>query len=234
MNTPILRWSLGLTTLATLAVAGIQWPRHPEPGMLSQQPAAKSDDNGLVQSDAIRVSKVDGEELAKLRRLADELRAQRTQLRRLAEEQVTMRQQMNSLPESTVSDPESDFIDAAPEEEADMQSRQQQAILEKNLSSEKEDAQWANEALTKIEEGFHKEELSGINLIDAGCRSTLCEVNLSIDSDISTEEGMQRLSAHRPWDGPTFFVVDSDGIATLYFARDGYDLPAVPNDQDTM
>ncbi len=234
MKNPIRSWAVGFAAVAALAAVGSQWLQPPEPMVASRPPIAGGDEKALVQSDPIQEPKAGREQLQETKRLADELVALRKQLSRLSQEQVAMRQHVDSLPESMTSGPELDSIGAQAEEQAETKVWQQQALLEDNLRNEDLDAEWAQETLVKIEEGFHHEELSGVYLIDAACGSTLCQVDLSIDSDIPVDEGMQRLSIHRPWDGPTFFSMSADGIARLYFARDGYDLPQIPEEPDVM
>ena len=234
MNNPIRNWAVGLTAVAAVVAVGSQWLQAPQSLVASQQPIGAGDQKAFVQSDPIQEAKAGREQLQETKRLADELVALRKQLSRLSQEQVAMRQQVDSLPESMASEPELDPIGAQAEEQAETKMWQQQAVLEDNLRNEELDAEWARETLVKIEEGFHHEELAGVHLIDAACASTLCQVDLSIDSDIPVDEGMQRLSIHRPWDGPTFFSMSADGIARLYFARDGYDLPQIPEEPDVM
>ena len=234
MKNPIRSWAVGMTAVAAVSLVGSQWLQTPEPTAASQQPVAGSDERAFAQSAAVAEPETRREQAQEIERLADELVALRKQLSRLSQEQVVIRQDVDSLPESMDAEPEMDAVGAQAEEQAETKMWQQQAVLEDNLRNEELDEEWAQETLVKIEEGFHHEELAGVHLIDAACASTLCQVDLSIDGDIPVDEGMQRLSIHRPWDGPTFFSMSADGIARLYFARDGYDLPQVPEEPDVM
>lgn len=234
MKNHIRSWAVGLTAVAAVATVGSHWLQTPDPKAVSQQPVAGSDEGALAQFAAVAEPETRREQPQEIQRLTDELVALRKQLSRLSQEQVVMRQHVDSLPESMDAESEADPVGAQAEEQAETKMWQQQAVLEDNLRNEELDEQWAQETLVKIEEGFHHEELAGVNLIDAACASTLCQVDLAIDSDIPVDEGMQRLSIHRPWDGPTFFSMSADGIARLYFARDGYDLPQIPEEPDVM
>ena len=234
MNKPILSWTVGLTAVAALAAVGAQWLRAPEPVVVPQQPVAASGEKAFAQSDVIRKSEADWEEPQAIGHLGEDLIALRTQLTRLAQEQRAMRRQLDSLPESTLPGPESDPMGPDPAAQTDARVLQQQTLLDDSLRSEAVDAEWAESTLARIEEGFHREQLAGIQLIDAACASTLCQVELSIGPDLGVEESVQRLSLHRPWDGPTFFSMATDGTARFYFARDGYDLPGIPQDPDVM
>ncbi len=106
--------------------------------------------------------------------------------------------------------------------------------LEQQFIREGVDTQWAGEMMNTLQDGFLKEELAGIDLVDSACGSTICQVNLHFDADTSVEDGMQRLMHHRPWDGPTFFSVNADGLARIYFARDGFELPAPAVEADSF
>ena len=234
MKNPIRSWVVGMTAVAAVAAVGSQWLQGPESTIALQQPVAGSNEKAFVQPEAIPELEADRDQLQEIKRLADELAALRTQLSRLSQDQVVMRQHVDSLPESMEAEPEMDPMGVQAEEQAETRMWQQQAVLEDNLRNEELDEEWAQETLVKIEEGFHHEELAGVHLIDAACGSTLCQVDLSIDSELPVDEGMQRLSIHRPWDGPTFFSMSADGIARLYFARDGYDLPQIPEEPDLL
>lgn len=111
---------------------------------------------------------------------------------------------------------------------------QQQSLLKERLNSEEIDSEWAGEILTALNKGLEREELAGIYMIDAACGSTLCQVDFSIGEGMPIEEGMQRLSLHRPWEGPTFYTVGTDGLARIFFAREGHKLPEVPEDPDSF
>ena len=116
----------------------------------------------------------------------------------------------------------------APEETPEQikaQMEQQVSSYDQRLRDEAVDAQWANETLDTVENGLKHEQLAGIKLVEAACGSTLCKVELMLDPELPREESMQRLATHRSWDGPTFYAVDADGHARLFFARDGHELP---------
>ena len=100
-----------------------------------------------------------------------------------------------------------------------------QATFEQQLQIESVDTEWASETIASVQESFSNEELSGIDLVDVSCGSTLCKVNLEIAPDLPMEESLQLLSTHRSWDGATFVSVDENGQPKLFFARSGYELP---------
>jgi hypothetical protein len=234
MNSPILHWTLVATALAAVAVGGSRWLQGPEPPVTPQRSVAADERTATDPTQVENAVPADREQLLALRRLAHELSALRTQLNRVAQQQVALRQELDGLPEWSGS--QSDQVPAGPESAAEVEDRmwQQQTFLEERLSSEKRDDEWAQSTLAQIEEGLQQEELAGIRLVDSACGSTLCQVQLSLDADRSVEEEMQRLSVHRPWDGPTFFAISDDGIASLYFAREGYDLPEIAAPQQTL
>jgi hypothetical protein len=85
--------------------------------------------------------------------------------------------------------------------------------------------EWALETERALIEALASETLQGIELISTSCGSTLCKIELSIDSNISPEEAMQKLAHHRSWKGPSFVKIDKRGQAEIYFAREGHELP---------
>lgn len=114
-------------------------------------------------------------------------------------------------------------------DQVEQQIQQQQSFLEQSIAEEQIDSEWAPDMIAKLDQEFQtNDELSGIDLIESTCGSTLCQVNLTFDQNLPAEEGMQKLSVHRPWDGATFFTV-ADGQALIFFARDGHQLPQMPN-----
>ena len=114
------------------------------------------------------------------------------------------------------------------EEKAAMVERRAQrqlALLEDQFDQEAVDSAWSTEAVAKLREGFQHEELADIEVLEAECVGTLCRLDLAFDSSATPEDSLQRLSHHRPWDGQAFVTVGTDGLARIFIARDGYDLP---------
>ena len=101
----------------------------------------------------------------------------------------------------------------------------QQSLYEARLMTEEIDQEWASNTLAQVEETLSSDNLSGLDLVEGTCGSTLCQLRLSANNGMDFEESMQRLSVDRSWEGPTFFSVDGEGNIHLFFARAGHDLP---------
>ena len=232
-------WATGLTVLALATMLGSHWLELPEPPVSgpveqSQLPSAGDDETESTRPRTPWASKDERAQARAIERLADQLSAINTQLTSLTRAQASLRQDLDNLPQWASSDfePAQSEAEAVPEAQIQEQIQQrvwlQRTMLEDRLRSEAVDSEWAEQTVAAIVEGFQNEELSSVHLIDSTCGSSLCQVDLSIDADIPIEEGMQRLSVHRPWEGQTFFSVGADGVARIYFAREGHELPEVP------
>ncbi|MBR9909667.1 MAG: hypothetical protein GYB33_04845 [Gammaproteobacteria bacterium] len=107
--------------------------------------------------------------------------------------------------------------------EAELYSRQ--ILMEELLNNQAVDVPWAETTLSRVKSGFEHEQLTGFNLKESRCGSSLCKLEVSIDPKLTPEEGLQRLSTHRSWDGATFVKANASGQTELYFAREGHPLP---------
>lgn len=100
---------------------------------------------------------------------------------------------------------------------------------ENKLNSEEVDLEWSSETISSIQGYFSGPEgLEGVSVVGSNCASTICKVEVVFDSGSeSLEDNIKALSMNKPWDGPTFFSSDGEGNVSLYFAREGHDLPDV-------
>lgn len=115
---------------------------------------------------------------------------------------------------------------------SDDNSQRQQALsdfqrFDSSLATETVDHEWAQNTIADVEASLAHTELSGIELVDASCGSTLCRLDMSLTKDKTIEESMEKLSLHRSWQGSTTFSVDAQGNARIYFARVGHQLPTM-------
>ena len=120
---------------------------------------------------------------------------------------------------------------AAPEErfeEAEAAGREQLDFIDEMARAERVDPEWAPAATLALHEVFSSEIMAGLDLIEANCRTTLCRVDVEIDSSLTTEETQRRLMRASPWNGYVLFEISGDppGV-TYYLAREGEMLPAV-------
>lgn len=115
-----------------------------------------------------------------------------------------------------------DNSELSPELQAQQEALQMQTrfqALEQTLNSEATDTEWAGETLGRIESSLQNPELQGFAMVNSACGSTLCKLEMTLPSDQEQNEAMQKLSAHRGWDGPTVFEVNAQGQAVFYIAR---------------
>lgn len=200
--------------------------QRPESGQLPDQPAASA----LTLNASPDPAPDDGERLfATLDRIEQRLTA-------LTRNQERMQRELDRLSQRPFEetdiqdDPDTESPDAAAAAGAAYANRMEEG-LEQQLIHEKVDERWADEMIQAVHEGFRKEVLAGIHPVDATCGSTICQVDLLIDGDLSVEESLQRLMYHRPWTGSTFFSAGADGVARIYFAREGLELPTPPESE---
>jgi len=102
---------------------------------------------------------------------------------------------------------------------------ERQYQLQAALSNEEVDLQWINEITQTVQQGFENPELTGINLNNMVCGSTICQLDIQIDESLTSQESLQRLSTNRTWDGETTFSLDRNGKLKLFFAKKGHQLP---------
>ncbi|WP_290578310.1 hypothetical protein [Ketobacter sp.] len=109
--------------------------------------------------------------------------------------------------------------------QVEQQVQRQQSLYEAQLMSEAVDMEWADATLAKVETALISDEFKGLDFVEGNCGATLCRVKLSANQNVPMEESLQKLSVDRPWNGPTFVSMDSMGNVSLFFARDGHQLP---------
>lgn len=110
---------------------------------------------------------------------------------------------------------------AAQEDQARMQNRF--LALDNRLAQEATDTEWAGATLDRIENSLQNPELIGFTLTQSQCGSSLCKVEMALPPNQAQEEALQKMSAHRGWDGPTVFEVNEAGQAIFYIARNERD-----------
>lgn len=103
----------------------------------------------------------------------------------------------------------------------------QKATYEAELAVQAADLEWADETLVSVADTFQKPDLSGLDYVEGYCAATLCKITVAANGSLPIEESMQVLSWERPWNGSTFFTADKAGTISLFFAREGHELPPV-------
>jgi hypothetical protein len=171
-------------------------------------------------------------------RLRGELRALRERLTRLDEAQASMARHLEelgaggALAESgafpdAASGAAADVAPAPTEEQIAKTARAATRTLEETFTAEPPDPEWAGRAELALTETYrNSEELPGVNLLGAECRSTLCVLEVGLDGDTSPGEAYSDLVFATPWPGESFIAIDeATGAALLYLAREGHSLP---------
>ena len=153
-------------------------------------------------------------------------------LRELSEQISTLRklQKRNSADNLQVNN-ENKASDLTQEEEEDQAWQAFEAtvdLIEDSVQAEPTDSDWSNLAVTSLYESVQKSTDNTLAIIDVDCRSTLCRMQLALDSE-SPEGSIEALEETLPWDGEMVFMVDESDIdnpeAIVYIARQEYSLP---------
>lgn len=161
-----------------------------------------------------------------------ELDLLRAQLELLNTKQQSIQKELERLAEEAKSEAIKEEKEPAPEAQEQQMAAHLDA-LEFELNAQETDYEWSSEIKETVKNGFRHPELKGLNLTEAQCASTMCRVEVSVEPGVAPEDGFNRLSVHRPWQGESFVKFGTDGVATIYFARQGHRLPrnAQPNEE---
>jgi len=177
-------------------------------------------------------SQVSNEDIKALRTEVERLKGDRQEAERRT---AAMEQQLTSLRSQSTHAEQSqkdDALQLTPEEElqqVEAQSWVQVELFEGAIRAEAADPQWTSGAESALREVFLNHEITGLQLVDAQCRTTLCRLTLAHDSGVSPEEGFRTLLHHAPWQGQGFVQIGY-GESTdvfVYLAREGYELPQI-------
>jgi hypothetical protein len=188
--------------------------RLPDPSapMLTSQ--NNGDDPGLAERELLR------QELTRVQNRLDEL----------IEFQASLQVSVDDVLSGSGSDDSTPISDYDQSQHFEDAIEQQQNAIDTRLYQEEVDQEWTLETERALNGVLASEALQGFELVSSSCGSTLCKVELSIDPNISPEVAMQKLSHHRSWDGPSFVKLDENGLAQIYFAREGHELPTIDTD----
>lgn len=169
--------------------------------------------------------------------LAARLAALEARLARLSERQSSMLRELEQLLRDGGSawraqdSPDQTDREMTPEErqdQAEAEQRERFDVVEETVRAEQVDLDWAPAATQTLHEAFSSEDMVGLELVGADCRTTLCRVDVEIDSSLTQEDTQHRLMRASPWNGYVLFEITGDPPgATFYLARDGERLPAV-------
>jgi len=85
--------------------------------------------------------------------------------------------------------------------------------LQEELDQESVDQDWAQQAETDIEQAFSRPEMEAASLLGADCRTTLCEIRYTLDTDAGDAASL--VSLELP-------VVLSKSFSHMRMAKDGY------------
>jgi hypothetical protein len=101
------------------------------------------------------------------------------------------------------------------------------------LTTEKEDTEWSQRAVTAWTQVLQKEDLKGVQLNNIECRMTLCRLQLTFTAppqgDAVFGQDFTKLILLAPWPVQGFGKIENPGgqapVAVLYIAREGHSLP---------
>lgn len=110
-------------------------------------------------------------------------------------------------------------------ERAEAETRAQVEFLAQTLRTEKTDVQWAHAAELALEETFRNEAMAGFEFVSSTCRTTICRLEFHLDASTSPDEGFYSLLRLRPWQSYGFALIDNQGFAVVYLAREGHSFP---------
>lgn len=239
--------------VAAIAVSAMWTDKNPGSQHIPAATAVQPDSlkgQALVTHEDIETLKTELENLKRSKKsleqlsagMQDELALLRSQLTHVSKEQASVGQSINRISDNIAKNrfrksstpTNADTLETlTPEEEdrrAETQSQEQVALLEETIFSEETDPEWTGEAEQALRETFQKDEANGLELVDAECRTTLCRMEMHLDSStMSPEDAFRGLSHLTPWQGQGFVKID-DAVEgshkiVIYLSREGYNLP---------
>jgi hypothetical protein len=109
-------------------------------------------------------------------------------------------------------------------------------LLENNLRQEQKDAKWAESAQTKLSSTYSAADAKGVHFLASDCRSTMCKVDIALDSPSKANEIELRklMNGRAPWRGQRFMQMDKQtGNVVMYMMREKHSLPNLPSETVT-
>ena len=187
-----------------------------------------------AEVERLKDSRSDLEQLAA--KVNSELALLRSQLALVSRNQASLAQHVDQIAradsedlQAATRDKEAAAPELTPEEEiarTEAHVKAQIDSIEGTMLAEEADPKWASSAQIALDGAFQSEEVEGLKLINAECRTTLCRLELSLDGSTLAEENFRRLVYFSPWQGESFFQINHEsGEASVYLAREGYSLP---------
>ena len=118
---------------------------------------------------------------------------------------------------------------------ADALAQRQISLLEETLDDEPRDGTWSDNAADLLLQAYTGDSYKELGLdIDVECKSTICQVDFSINNENNRESGMKMLVVDAPWKSQGFTQYNMEtGVGTFYLAREGHELPKAPEESTT-
>jgi hypothetical protein len=164
--------------------------------------------------------------------MSRELTALRTQLPRVAPDQAVIGREMHQRARAgpaghhAAEAPALTPDEASAEDEharAEAQTQAQLEAFECTLVEEDADPGWASAAQRALQEALHSETIAGLHLVQVDCRTSLCRLELALDSARSPGESLEQLIHFARWEGAGFAQIDdASDTAVVYLSREGY------------
>jgi hypothetical protein len=161
-----------------------------------------------------------------------ELAALRSRLSQVDQDQASIDRELDQIAEARREQTVSKDTDApplTPEEEdrrAQAQIQAQIELIENARRAEPPDPQWASTAQVALHEAFQSKAVTGMQVGETDCRTTLCRAELLLDSSTSPQVISRELVHLAPWSGQSFIHLNIEtGEGVIYLAREGHSLP---------
>ena len=131
---------------------------------------------------------------------------------------------------SPAAEHEAETVAMSPEEERQQieeQSLAQVDLIEAAVLTEEVDEEWGPQAQQTLGDLFENEEMTGMYLLGADCRTSMCRMEVAFDETVSPEKGLGTLADNAPWQGEGFVRIGlgDDPSVVVYLAREGQSLP---------
>lgn len=123
------------------------------------------------------------------------------------------------------------------EEEINKKIDVQYEQVRNKILNEDIDEAWSASAQVQLSSMFGGEELSGIELVEVECRSTMCKMDISITNETQNSNDSENMDLSEststvdklvqitPWRGDTLMEINPEGtIAVIYYSREGHQL----------
>ena len=221
-------YAIGVATL-TVAIVGYLFAADFLRATALRQDALQDQVNQLLAASA----KPEPGEASREREMAREIAALRGELREAMRAITVIKRQVENSPVAFESDgePVTDEDDLEEPRPEDAVAGQSESPIVTHHQTETIDRDWGGAAETSLHSAFDERAGDGVSLIAADCRTTVCRLEVAIESGETAPGEPVFLPMLIPWSGQSYLQSDPSGDphrATLFVAREGYSLTGEP------